>query len=71
MSPSAQMSLPHPRRRAALALLIDDTGATAVEYGLIAALIVLAILSGLKALGADMANLPLQSIIDALQSVVS
>jgi Flp pilus assembly pilin Flp len=53
-----------------LTLLADDTGATAVEYGLIAALIVLAILSGLKALGADMANLPLQSIIDGLQSVL-
>lgn len=70
MSPAVQTSLPQPRRRAALALLTDDTGATAVEYGLIAALIVLAILSGLRALGADMANLPLQAIIDGLQSVL-
>jgi Flp pilus assembly pilin Flp len=37
-----------------------------VEYGLIAALVVLAILGGLKALGADLAGLPLQSIIDAI-----
>jgi pilus assembly protein Flp/PilA len=48
----------------------DETGATAVEYGLIAALIVLAIISALKGLGADMSALPLQSIIDALQSVL-
>jgi Flp pilus assembly pilin Flp len=48
----------------------DETGATAVEYGLIAALIVVALLSGLKALGMDMADLPLQSIITALQSVL-
>jgi pilus assembly protein Flp/PilA len=48
----------------------DEAGATAVEYGLIAALIVVAILSALKALGMDMATLPLQSIIAALQSVL-
>jgi pilus assembly protein Flp/PilA len=52
-------------------LLADETGATAVEYGLIAALIVLAILSALKGLGADMAGLPLQSIIDAIQSAIA
>ncbi|MGH6898568.1 MAG: Flp family type IVb pilin [Geminicoccaceae bacterium] len=51
--------------------MADETGATAVEYGLIAALIVVAILSSLKALGMDMAALPLQSIIDAIQSIVS
>ena len=49
----------------------DESGATAVEYGLIAALIVLAILSGLKTLGASIAVLPLQSVIDAIQSVIS
>jgi pilus assembly protein Flp/PilA len=48
----------------------DESGATAIEYGLIAALIVLAIISALKALGADMSALPLQAIIDALQSVL-
>ena len=71
MSPAAQTSLPHPRRQAARTLLADDAGATAVEYGLIAALIVLAILSGLQALGADLAALPMQSIIDAIQSVIA
>ena len=70
MKPGARTSLPCPRWQPALTLLADDTGATAMEYGLIAALIVLAILSGLKALGADMANLPLESIIDALQSIL-
>jgi Flp pilus assembly pilin Flp len=71
MSPAAKTSLARPRRRVAPTLLADEAGATAVEYGLIAALIVLAILSGLQALGADLADLPLQSIIDAIQSVVS
>ena len=50
-------------------LRADETGATGVEYGLIAALIVLAMLGGLKALGVDLAGLPLQAIIDAMQSV--
>jgi Flp pilus assembly pilin Flp len=40
-----------------------------MEYGLIAALVALALLGGLKALGADLAGLPLQSIIDAMTSV--
>jgi Flp pilus assembly pilin Flp len=40
-----------------------------MEYGLIAALVALALLGGLKALGADLADLPLQSIIDAMTSV--
>ncbi len=70
MSP-ARTSLPRPRWRSAVTLVADETGATAVEYGLIAALIVVAILSSLKALGMDMAALPLQSIIDAIQSIVS
>jgi pilus assembly protein Flp/PilA len=60
-----------PRWRAALSVLADETGATAVEYGLIAALIAVAILSGLKTLGMDLVNLPLQSIIDAIESVIT
>ena len=32
-------------------LLADDSGATAIEYGLIAALIVIAMMGGLKTLG--------------------
>ena len=71
MTPGARTCLPHPRWRPALALLADETGATAIEYGLIAALIVVAILSGLKTLGNDLVNLPLQSIITAIQSVAT
>jgi Flp pilus assembly pilin Flp len=70
MSPATRTSLPRARWRSAVSLRTDETGATAVEYGLIAALIVLAIISALKALGADMSALPLQAIIDALQSVL-
>ena len=32
-------------------LIVDERGATAIEYGLIAALIVVAMMGGLKALG--------------------
>ena len=70
MNPGARTCLPHPRRLA-LSFLADESGATAVEYGLIAALIVVAILSGLKTLGNDLVNLPLQSIINAIQSVAA
>jgi Flp pilus assembly pilin Flp len=70
MSPADRTSLPRPRRRSAVTLVADETGATAVEYALIAALVSVAIISALKTLGADMAALPLQSIIDALQSVL-
>jgi Flp pilus assembly pilin Flp len=42
-----------------------------VEYGLIAALIVLAILTGIKTLGASIAGVPLKSIVDAIQSVIA
>jgi Flp pilus assembly pilin Flp len=70
MRPSSRTSLARLRSRLILPLQADETGATAVEYGLIAALIVVGLLSGLKALGLDMANLPLQSIIAALRSVL-
>jgi Flp pilus assembly pilin Flp len=71
MSPSSRASLTHPRWRTTLPLLADETGATAVEYGLIGALIALAILGALKALGQDMASLPIQSIITAISSIVN
>ena len=71
MNPGLRTSLPRPRRQLAGTLSADEIGATAVEYGLIAALIVLAILSALKALGVTMAGLPLQSIIDAIQAVIA
>ena len=66
MNAGLRTSLQRLRWQALPRLQADETGATAVEYGLIAALVVLAILGGLKALGADLAGLPLQSIIDAI-----
>ena len=71
MSPAARRSLLRPRWRSAVTFRADETGATAVEYGLIAALIVLGIISALQTLGADIAALPLQSIIDAIQAVIN
>jgi Flp pilus assembly pilin Flp len=44
----------------------DTSGAVALEYGLIAALIAVAILGTLIELGESVLGLPLQSIIDAL-----
>jgi Flp pilus assembly pilin Flp len=70
MMPGVRTLLPPFRLPLARALWTNEAGATAVEYGLIAALIVVALLSGLKALGMDMAGLPLQSIINALRSVL-
>jgi pilus assembly protein Flp/PilA len=63
-------SLPSALRQPALTLKADETGATGVEYGLICALIVLAILGGIKTLGASIAAMPLQSIVDAIHSVI-
>jgi pilus assembly protein Flp/PilA len=37
-------------------LLRDDTGATAIEYGLIAALIALVIITGVKTVGTKMSS---------------
>ena len=66
MNPGVRTCLPRSRWHAALSLRGDEAGATAIEYGLIAALIVLAILGGLNTLGTDIAGLPLQTIIDAI-----
>ena len=41
-------------------------GAVAVEYGLLAALVAMAILGALVALGDSLRDLPLQAIIDAI-----
>jgi Flp pilus assembly pilin Flp len=54
----------------AVSRLADDTGAIGVEYGLLVALIALAILGTVRTLGISLATLPLQSIIDAIQAVV-
>ncbi|HZA66598.1 MAG TPA: Flp family type IVb pilin [Geminicoccaceae bacterium] len=71
MSPSSRTSPPRPRWQPILAIQADETGATAVEYGLIAAMIALAILSSLRVLGLDLAGLPIQSIIDAISAIVN
>lgn len=38
-------------RRACRKLLVDEQGATAIEYGLIAALIIISMMGGLSAMG--------------------
>jgi Flp pilus assembly pilin Flp len=48
------------------ALRSDARAAIGVEYGLIAALIVLAILGSIKAVGASLGGLPLAAIVAAL-----
>jgi Flp pilus assembly pilin Flp len=48
------------------ALRSDARAAIGVEYGLIAALVVLAILGSIKALGVSLTTLPLASIVNAL-----
>ena len=48
----------------------DDSGATAVEYGLIAALITIAILASLRTLGANLFGLPLPALIAAFESAL-
>lgn len=48
------------------ALLSEPNGAVAMEYGLIAALVTLAILGGIKLLGANLGGLPLGAIAAAL-----
>jgi hypothetical protein len=51
--------------------LAEESGAIGVEYGLLAALIALAILGTLRTLGLSLVNLPLQSIIGAMQAVIA
>jgi Flp pilus assembly pilin Flp len=51
--------------------LAEETGAIGVEYGLLAALIALVIMGTIRTLGLNLANLPLQSIIDAIQAVIA
>jgi Flp pilus assembly pilin Flp len=49
----------------------ETSGATAVEYGLIVALIAVAIIASLIILGESLFGLPLQSLIDALAAALS
>jgi Flp pilus assembly pilin Flp len=58
------------RCQRALSRLAEETGAIGVEYGLLAALIALVIMGTIRSLGVDLMNLPLQSLIDAIQSVL-
>ncbi|HSA79195.1 MAG TPA: Flp family type IVb pilin [Geminicoccaceae bacterium] len=50
-------------------LQADPSGAVALEYGLIAALVTIAILGSLRTLGVSLVSLPLPSLVAALQSV--
>jgi Flp pilus assembly pilin Flp len=58
------------RRQTAARLLADTNGAVAVEYGLLAALIVMAILGSLRTLGVNLVNLPLPSLIAAFEGAL-
>lgn len=71
MSTAARTPLSRPRWQHALTQLVDDTGAVAIEYGLIAALIALAILGSLVQLGESVLGLPLQSLIDTFGAALS
>jgi Flp pilus assembly pilin Flp len=68
---AARTPLSHAPWQNALTQLADETGAVAIEYGLIAALIGIAILGALTQLGESVLGLPLQSLIDALQAALS
>jgi Flp pilus assembly pilin Flp len=59
------------RCQRAVGRLAEESGAIGVEYGLIAALIALVIMGTIRTLGLNLANLPLQSIIDAIQAVIA
>jgi Flp pilus assembly pilin Flp len=65
------MSLSRLPWRNALTRLADETGAVALEYGLIAALIAVAILGTIVQLSESLVGLPLQSIIDAFTGALS
>jgi Flp pilus assembly pilin Flp len=51
-------------------LQADANGAVALEYGLLAALVAIAILGGLRSLGISVVNLPLAALMAAFQSAV-
>jgi Flp pilus assembly pilin Flp len=68
---AAWKSLPRPRWQSALTQLADESGAVAIEYGLIAALIVLAILGTIIQLRDSLVGLPLQLLIDAFDAALS
>lgn len=55
----------------ARALLGDSSGAEAIEYGLIAALIAVAIIGSLQVLGGSVGSLPLGALSNALAAALS
>ncbi|HEX5078627.1 MAG TPA: Flp family type IVb pilin [Geminicoccaceae bacterium] len=55
-----------PTGRNAASLWQETSGAVALEYGLIAALIAVALIGTITQLGESLFGLPLQSLIDAL-----
>ena len=63
--PPAQ-ALPRPTRNAGL--LGDERGATAIEYGLIAALMAIVIITGLQALGGETGAL--YTVIDTINAAI-
>jgi Flp pilus assembly pilin Flp len=58
-------------RRRAVDLWQDTCGAIAVEYGLIAALIALAVIGSITQLGETLFGLPLQALVDAFVGSLS
>ena len=63
--PPAQAA-PRPTRNASL--LGDERGATAIEYGLIAALMAIVIITGLQALGGETGAL--YTVIDTINAAI-
>ena len=53
-------------KRLWLQFLLDETGTTAIEYGLLASGIALAILAGLQALGGTVKSMLFDTIANAL-----
>jgi Flp pilus assembly pilin Flp len=66
-------TLPRARRfgQNAINLWQETSGGVAIEYGLIAALIAVAIIGSLVGLRDALVGLPLQTIIDAIAGVLS
>jgi Flp pilus assembly pilin Flp len=71
MSLAARTSLPCPPRQNAFTWLADESGAIAVEYGLLVALIALAVLGTIIQIGDALFGLPLQLLVDAFDAAVS
>jgi Flp pilus assembly pilin Flp len=71
MSSAARTSLPCPPRQNAFARLADERGAVAVEYGLLVALVALAVLGTIIQLGEALFGLPLQLLIDSFAAVLA